>query len=88
MTIAACDAARPTRNGQAPSTAYCDISEAASNRPYVLVTGHGATFRYGPFSPLTPITYVGPSYKAAMPAVVTGTTTAAGIVTMSWTGRW
>lgn len=83
MTVAACDAARPTRNGVSPSTAYCDISEANSSRPYVLVTGHGASFPYGPFAALAPVTYVGPGYKAAMPAVVAGTTTAAAIVTMS-----
>ena len=85
MTIAACEAARPTRNGQTPSTAYCDISEGASGgtRAYALVTGHGATFPYSPFAPLVPRVYVGPGYKAAMPAVVAGATTATAIVTMS-----
>jgi hypothetical protein len=82
MTVANCDTARPTRNGMSPQTAYCDISEAG-NRPYVLVTGHGASFPYGPFSVSAPITYVGPGYKAAMPAVVKGTTSATAMVTMS-----
>lgn len=83
MTVTNCDAARPTRNGTTPSTAFCDISEAFSGRPYILVTGHGAAFPYGPFSVTSPEIYVGPGYTAAMPAVVTGTTTASGIVTMS-----
>jgi hypothetical protein len=85
MTVVACDAGRTTKNGQTPATAYCDIADAGAVRPYILVTGHGAAFPYGPFSVNAVATYVGPGYKAAMPAVVTGTTTAGGIVTMNLT---
>jgi hypothetical protein len=83
MTVAACNTARPTQNGQGPTTAYCDISGAGATKPYVLVTGHGAGFPYGPFTVGGPVVYVGPGYKAAMPAVITGAPAGIGMVTIS-----
>jgi hypothetical protein len=82
-TVANCKTSRPTINGTSASTAFCDIADVFPGRPYVVVTGHGASFPYGPFTPPGPEIYVGPGATAAMPAVVTGTPTGNGIVTMS-----
>src|SRR5206468_8675446 len=57
MSVTACSTARPVQNGLTPATAYCDIASAFSNNPYILVTGHGATAPYSPF------TLGGQSYK-------------------------
>jgi hypothetical protein len=82
MTIANCYASRANRNGT--TVPWCDISEAAQGSGfYTLVTGHGAAFPYSPFTVVGAENFIGPGYKAAMPAVVKANTTSGGVVTVT-----
>jgi hypothetical protein len=82
MTVAACDTARPTRNGLSPADAYCDISEAFF-KPYILVTGHGAAFPYSPFQVSSSVTIVGTGSGYPTPAPASGAAVIAGSPTVN-----
>jgi hypothetical protein len=86
MTVVNCNAARPTQNGTSPATAYCDATGVPGDRAYVVVTGHGTNFPYGWVTLSTTQTWVGPGFKAAMPALLTGSPSGAGIVVVSVNG--
>lgn len=67
LSVSACETARPTRDGNASATAYCDVAEAVSEsakRPYALVAGSAE-----PYSAITianrTLTIVGPGVKAS-----------------------
>jgi hypothetical protein len=74
MTIAGCKGSRQPIDGNTLKSAWCDITDAVGQKPYIVVIGHGATFPYSPFgvNSATPVTIIGPGIGAPLAAVVGG----------------
>ncbi len=84
MTVAACDAARTTRDGSTANP-YCDVSEAVSSgKPFALVKGSSQPYGAITLNDQT-ITIVGPGKSATSTAVARLYSNAAVSVTMNAT---